>query len=51
MMCGNVPAVWTWGMRNGKLTTDRNPFTGISPPKAKRKGREPRAGDPPTPKR
>ena len=37
-----MSAVWTWGMRNGKLTTDRNPFTGISPPKTSG-GCEPRA--------
>jgi integrase len=38
-----MSAVWTWGIRNGKLTQAPNPFTGISPPKARKKGREPRA--------
>nr|WP_294520836.1 hypothetical protein [uncultured Rhodopila sp.] len=31
-----MSAVWTWGLRNGKLP-GANPFTGISPPKPKTK--------------
>ena len=38
-----MSAIWAWAMRNGKLALDRNPFAGISPPKAKRKARDPRA--------
>ncbi len=38
-----MSAVWAWGIRNGKLLSERNPFAGISPPKPKKKGREPRA--------
>ena len=37
-----MSAVWAWGIQNGKLHND-NPFRGILPPKAKKKGREPRA--------
>ena len=36
-------AVWAWGMKNCKLPTTENPFAGISPPKARKKGRDPRA--------
>ena len=36
-------AVWAWGMKNGKLPIVENPFAGISPPKARKKGRDPRA--------
>ena len=37
-------AVWKWGLANDKLGNDApNPFAGISPPKAKRKARDPRA--------
>lgn len=35
-------AVWAWGLRMGKLSGE-NPFAGIAPPKATKKGREPRA--------
>ncbi len=35
-------AVWSWGLRMSKLAGE-NPFAGIAPPKAKKKGREPRA--------
>ena len=35
-------AVWAWGLRMAKLAGE-NPFSGIAPPKAKKKGREPRA--------
>jgi integrase len=38
-----MSAVWAWGQQNGKLREDENPFRGILPPKAKKKGREPRA--------
>ena len=38
-----MSAIWTWGLKNGKLSPAPNPFAGISPPKAKKKGREPRA--------
>jgi integrase len=38
-----MSAVWAWGLQNGKLHSDENPFRGILPPKAKKKGREPRA--------
>ena len=37
-----MSAVWKWGLGNDKLS-GVNPFAGISPPKAPRKGREPRA--------
>jgi integrase len=37
-----MSAVWPWGLRNGKLS-GVNPFAGISPPKAKKKSRDPRA--------
>ena len=36
-------AVWAWGFRIGKLPAGENPFAGIAPPKAKKKGRDPRA--------
>ncbi len=36
-------AIWAWGLRIGKLPAGENPFAGISPPKAKKKGRDPRA--------
>lgn len=36
-------AIWAWGLRIGKLPPGENPFAGIAPPKAKKKGREPRA--------
>lgn len=36
-------AVWAWGLRIGKLPAGENPFAGIAPPKAKKKGRDPRA--------
>ena len=36
-------AVWAWGMKNGKLPAVENPFAGISPPKARKKGRDRRA--------
>lgn len=36
-------AVWAWGLRIGKLPPGENPFAGIAPPKAKKKGRDPRA--------
>jgi integrase len=38
-----MSAIWAWGLQNGKLRGDQNPFRGILPPKAKKKGREPRA--------
>jgi hypothetical protein len=38
-----MSAVWAWGIRNGKLRSDANPFHGTLPPKARKKGREPRA--------
>jgi integrase len=31
-----MSAIWTWGLRNGKLTGD-NPFAGVSPPKPKKR--------------
>ena len=36
-------AIWTWGLKNGLLPGTENPFAGISPPKAKKKGRTVRA--------
>jgi hypothetical protein len=38
-----MSAIWAWGINNGKLRSPDNPFRGILPPKAKKKGREPRA--------
>jgi integrase len=38
-----LSAVWAWGIRNGKLRSDTNPFEGTLPPRAAKKGREPRA--------
>jgi integrase len=38
-----LSAIWKQGIANGKLGTVDNPFGGVSPPKAKRKRREPRA--------
>lgn len=38
-----LSAIWAWGIRNGKLRSAENPFAGTLPPKAKKKGREPRA--------
>jgi integrase len=34
-----LSAVWRWGMANGKLRCDTNPFQGVSPPKPKRRSR------------
>jgi len=36
-------AVWTWGVQMSKLPPGVNPFSGISPPKAKKRGKETRA--------
>ena len=36
-------AIWTWGLKNGVLPGTENPFTGILPAKAKKKGRTVRA--------
>jgi integrase len=38
-----MTAVWAWGIRNGKLRTETNPFQGTLPPKARKKAREQRA--------
>jgi integrase len=38
-----MSAVWSWGIRNGKLRADVNPFEGTLPPKAPKRSREPRA--------
>jgi integrase len=38
-----MSALWTWGIRNGKLADGPNPFAGVSPPKAKKRGTEVRA--------
>ena len=34
-----MSAVWRWGIQNGKLSLETNPFQGISPPKPKRRSR------------
>jgi integrase len=38
-----MSAVWSWGVRNGKLRSNVNPFEGTLPPKATKRSREARA--------
>ena len=38
-----MSAIWTWGRRNGLLTSAENPFEGTLPPKPPKKARDPRA--------
>jgi integrase len=35
-----MSALWAWGLRNGKLRADMNPFEGTLPPKAAKQGRD-----------